>query len=91
LPQAGVDNFHSGIAQGAGNDFRAAVVAIEAGLGNQDADFAVRGHDSLFAVRLSRFACHPERGLQSESRDLRFSRQLSTRHCMINPKGKFRQ
>ena len=39
LAQAGVDDFHAGVAQGAGDDFCAAVVAVEAGLGDEDADF----------------------------------------------------
>ena len=43
LAQAGVDHFHAGIAQGAGDHLGAAVVAVEAGLGDQDADFLV-GH-----------------------------------------------
>src|SRR5664279_4760930 len=45
LAEPGVNHFHAGIAQGAGNDFGAAVVAVEAGLGNQYTDFAVGGHD----------------------------------------------
>src|SRR5882757_5881632 len=34
LPEAGVDDFHAGVAEGAGNDLGAAVVAVEAGLGD---------------------------------------------------------
>jgi hypothetical protein len=56
LAQAGVDHFHTGIAQGAGNDFGAAVVAIEARLGNEYSDFAVWGHFALFALRDSLLA-----------------------------------
>src|SRR5256714_13990622 len=33
LPQSRVDDFHAGVAQGAGDDFDAAVVAVESGLG----------------------------------------------------------
>ena len=43
LPQAGVNHFHAGVAQGAGDHFGAAVVAVEAGLGDQYADFLL-GH-----------------------------------------------
>ena len=39
LAEAGVDDFHSGVAEGAGDYFCAAVVAVEAGLGDQDSDF----------------------------------------------------
>lgn len=42
LAQAGIDDFHAGIAQGASDDFGAAVVAVEARLGNQYADFLLR-------------------------------------------------
>ncbi len=38
LAEAGVDDLHAGIAEGAGDDFCAAVVAVEAGLGDEDAD-----------------------------------------------------
>ena len=38
LPDAGVDNFHAGIAQGAGNDFGAPIVPVKSGLGDEDAD-----------------------------------------------------
>ena len=38
LPQAGVDDVHAGVAQGAGDDLDAAVVAVEADLGEDDAD-----------------------------------------------------
>src|SRR4051794_19881042 len=47
LVQAGVDDLHAGVAQGAGDDLGAAVVAVEAGLGHDDADLlggARRGH-----------------------------------------------
>ena len=39
LPQAGIDHFHAGVAQGAGDDLGAAVVPVEAGFGNQYANF----------------------------------------------------
>ena len=39
LAKAGIDNFHAGVAEGAGNDLGAAVVAVEAGLGDQHANF----------------------------------------------------
>jgi len=35
LAEAGVDHFHAGVAEGAGDDFGAAVVAVQSGLGNQ--------------------------------------------------------
>src|SRR6185436_2888803 len=39
LAQPGINHFHAGIAQGAGNHLRATVVAVEPGLGNDDAYF----------------------------------------------------
>jgi hypothetical protein len=42
LAQAGVDDFHAGVAQGASDYFCAAIVAIEAGLGNQHTDLLFR-------------------------------------------------
>jgi hypothetical protein len=39
LAQAGVDDFHAGVAEGAGDYFCAAVVAVQAGLGDQHPDF----------------------------------------------------
>ena len=44
LAQAGVDDLHAGVAQGAGDDLRSAVVAVEAGLGYEDADWRGAGH-----------------------------------------------
>ncbi len=38
LAQAGVDDFHAGVAQRAGNDLGATVVAVEARFGHQDAN-----------------------------------------------------
>ena len=42
LTEAGVDDFHSGVAQGAGDYFCAAVMAIQTGLGDLDSDFLFR-------------------------------------------------
>ena len=47
LPQAGVDDVHAGVAQGAGHDLDAAVVAVEADLGEHDADGGSRGHQAF--------------------------------------------
>src|SRR5208282_117979 len=44
LAQAGVDDLHAGIAEGAGNNLGAAVMAVEAGLRYQDADLGVGRH-----------------------------------------------
>ena len=41
LADAGVDDLHAGVAQGARDDLRAAVVAVEPGLGDEDADLVV--------------------------------------------------
>ena len=38
LTEASVDHLHAGVAEGAGDDFCAAVVAVEAGFGDEDAD-----------------------------------------------------
>ena len=38
LAQTGVDYLHAGVAEGAGDDFCAAVVAVETGFGDEDAD-----------------------------------------------------
>ena len=40
LMQAGVDHLHAGVPQGARDDLRAAVVAVQSGLGDDDADFS---------------------------------------------------
>src|SRR5713226_1192744 len=42
LAQASVNDFHAGVAQGAGDYFCAAVVAIQPGLGDQHSDFLFR-------------------------------------------------
>lgn len=39
LTEAGVDDLHAGVAQGAGDDFCASIMAVEAGFGNKDADW----------------------------------------------------
>ena len=44
LTEAGVDDLHSGVAEGSGDDFGAAVVAVEAGLCDQDADWRLISH-----------------------------------------------
>ena len=49
LAQTGVDDFESGIAESAGNDFRAAVMPIEAGLGDKHADLFIH-QNSRFLV-----------------------------------------
>ena len=48
LVQAGVDDLHAGVAERAGDDLGAAVVAVEAGLGDDDADLAL-AHGGLAA------------------------------------------
>src|SRR5262249_32018908 len=44
LPQAGVDNFHAGIAQSTGDYLGAAIVAVKPGFGDQNADLVFLGH-----------------------------------------------
>jgi len=44
LTEAGVDDLHSGVAEGSGDDFGAAVVAVKAGLCDQDADWRLISH-----------------------------------------------
>src|ERR687898_473924 len=43
LVKAGVDDLHAGVAQRAGDDLRPAVVPVQAGLGDDDADLAAAG------------------------------------------------
>ena len=43
LVQAGVDDLHAGVAQGPGDDLGAAVVAVQPGLGHDDAQGALAG------------------------------------------------
>ena len=40
LPQAGVDDFHAGVAQRPRDDLRAAIVPVEPRLGDDDSQFA---------------------------------------------------
>ncbi len=40
LADAGVDDFEAGVTQGAGDDFGPAVMAVETGFGDKNADFA---------------------------------------------------
>ncbi len=47
LAQAGVDDFHAGVAQGACDYFCAAVMAIQARLGDQHSDFLFRHRVAL--------------------------------------------
>jgi len=49
LAKASVDDLHAGVAEGAGDDLGAAVVAVEAGLGNQHAYLLLR-HFSATSV-----------------------------------------
>src|SRR5271155_1673758 len=44
LKQAGVDHFHSGVTERASYDLRAAIVAVEAGLGHDDSKRAIIRH-----------------------------------------------
>jgi len=44
LAKARVDDLHASVAQGAGNDLCAAVVAVKAGFCNQDADWRCGWH-----------------------------------------------
>ena len=44
LVQPGVDDLHAGVAQRAGDDLGAAVVTVQTGLGDDDADAAGAGH-----------------------------------------------
>ena len=44
LTQSRVDHFHPRVAQCAGDDFRAAIVSVQAGLGDQHADLLL-AHD----------------------------------------------
>src|ERR1700682_1575069 len=44
LAQTGVDDLHAGIAKGAGDHLSPAIVAVETGLRNENADFLLSGH-----------------------------------------------
>ncbi len=50
LAQAGVDDFHSGVAQCARDDLGAAIMAVEAGLGDEYANLAVCGHVGMLSA-----------------------------------------
>src|SRR4051794_11251988 len=54
LVQAGVDDLHPCVAQRAGDDLRPAIVPVEPGLGDDDADLPLLGHgaDSTLTPRL---------------------------------------
>jgi hypothetical protein len=54
--QAGVDDVHAGITQSAGDDFDATIVAIEADLGEQDADWGAHAQVLLGDGRVARAA-----------------------------------
>ena len=51
LAQARVDHLHAGVAQRPGDDLGAAVVAVEARLGDDDADFLIHGCSRSSAVQ----------------------------------------
>jgi hypothetical protein len=44
--EAGVDHLHAGVAEGAGEDFCTAIVAVESGLGDEDTDWGGGRHSS---------------------------------------------
>jgi hypothetical protein len=63
--QARVDHFHPGISQRSGDDFGAAVVAVEAGLGDEDSDWShmdvkVSGDGALAAMRADTLVVHDQ-------------------------------
>ena len=67
LVQAGVDDLHAGVAQRAGDDLRAAVVAVEAGLGHDDADLPGRsghGPDNTRTSSLLPRGCRADGGIE---------------------------
>ncbi len=49
LVEAGVDDLHAGVAERARDDLRAAVVPVEAGLRDDDADLPLHGIQSMTA------------------------------------------
>lgn len=53
LAQAGVDNFHARVAQGASHDASTAVVAVQAGFGHQNADAADSFHNAIMRQMIS--------------------------------------
>ena len=59
LAQAGVDDFHAGVTQGPGNNFCAAVMTVQAGLGDKHANLLL--HHRLILVCLKARARKTER------------------------------
>src|SRR5688572_24858635 len=57
LVQPGVDHLHAGVTQGAGDDLGAAVVPVEPGLGDDNADLAAAGLLAHRRERSARRAC----------------------------------
>jgi hypothetical protein len=57
LPEAGVDDLHAGIAEGSGDDLGAAVVAVEAGLGDENADWRARRHGPEYTGWTGEVSC----------------------------------
>ena len=50
LAKTGVNDFHTGVAESAGDDFGAAIVAVESGLGYEDANWGgCCGHEPNWA------------------------------------------
>ena len=70
LAEAGVDDLHACVAEGTGDDFCAAVVAVETGFGDEDADWRGAGHRGKYtwcgvgvrSPRRRRWAFRGERG-----------------------------
>ena len=57
LPETGVDDFHPGVAQGTRDDLGAAIVAVEAGLGDEDSEWSSR-HDVGILPGLRSGSCY---------------------------------
>ena len=74
LVQAGVDHLHAGVAQRAGDDLRAAVVPVEAGLRDDDADLLLWQTRAWYVARAGR-------------RRARVSRTRATRGRCPTPAG----
>ena len=82
LVQAGVDDLHAGVAQRAGDDLRAAVVPVEAGLGDDDADLA--GWRSGCDMRRGDSSC----GCAASARPPVAARALASRDaCRCRPRA----
>jgi hypothetical protein len=58
LAEAGVDHFHAGVPQRAGDHLGAAVVSVQARLGDDDADLPHRIGTSSYSPQTSRSASH---------------------------------